>query len=76
MAYSVVPEPDAVRCADPCEHKDCAAWRAFFEAPCSLCGEPLQTGQTFCYPSRERIDAGHATEHGGDHFACVLERSR
>jgi len=76
MAWSIVPDPSTVLCPDPCEHAACEAWRAFFADPCPHCGKPLEPGQTFCYPSRARIAAGEATEHGGEHFACMLERAR
>ena len=45
-------------CAEPCQHKDCAAARAFVAEPCVTCGKPLGTEGRFY-----RAENGEGHEH-------------
>ena len=38
------PKHKGTICATPCQHKDCAANRAFIESACEICGKPIGEG--------------------------------
>ncbi len=50
MASLIMPtlgEPDT--CNGPCEHTDCAHWRAVVGSPCAICGAPVEAGEAFYF---------------------------
>jgi len=66
MAYSIIPEPGGpFLCAEPCRHRDCAAWRRRLEALCRLCNKQMRPGDTFCSDAQE--------DGAIVHWVCALE---
>ena len=48
MAAGIVPpKGEPTHCNEPCEHRDCRAWRTFFETPCVFCGRSMEPGQRY-----------------------------
>lgn len=72
MGYLIVPHKgEPTMCDHPCDHKDCALWREFFNSKCEICGKPFEEGQRYC-----QTESGRKLkdERRWVHAACEEER--